>query len=213
MNLKIDITKFLNQLIIPIVSFVLTVTMFFIFIGPYLSAKSVFNQEQSDLKAKISLLEEKGKILTKARENKEKLVSYRDQLNKVVPRDANASDLVGVLDVLSKANNFTNVEENKNVISLENSKNRVVEIRFNGRTTSVANALKFLEDIQNYSSKQFSLNKIELTANPEDKFTRISFNSYSTFNPDTANYSAELPVVDVLNNKNLVENLDRLLKK
>lgn len=213
MNLRIDITKLLNHLIIPISSLIFIIVMYFIFIGPYLNQRSNFSRDEETLNSKIKILEEKKQILQKARESKEKLTSYRNVLNTLVPKEASASDLVGVLDVLSKSNNFTNVEENKNVISPENARKRIVEIRFNGRTASVATALKFLDDIHKYPSKQFSLNRVEITANPEERFARVSFNSFSTFNSEVATYLPESPVVDILSNKTLMESLDKLIKK
>lgn len=212
MNLKINFSKLLLDLLLPILSLMLIVIMYFIFIGPYLTNRSTISSQESSLNEKIKLLEEKKAVLENARENRSKLESYRSSLNKIVPDDANASDLVGVLDVLSKANSFTNVEENKNVISNENTRRRVVEIRFNGRTQSVATALKFLEDVYKYPGKQFSLNRVELTANPEERFSRISFNSYSPFNPDRVSYMPDSPVNDILSNKSITETLDKLIR-
>jgi Tfp pilus assembly protein PilO len=176
---KIDITKILKDSAITLVCTSIILVMYFIFIGPYLSLNKEFKTDKETLDGQISSLEAKKDILSNSRKKIDVLRKYDAQLNSLVPSDANASDLVGVLDILSRTNNFTVVEENKNAVSTENSKKRLNEVRFNGKTIGMTSAVKFISDVSNYPTKIFNIVKLEITNNFDEKFTRVSFNAFS----------------------------------
>ena len=210
---KIDITKFLKDSAITLVCTSIILVMYFIFIGPYLNLNKEFKTEKEILDGQISSLEAKKDILSNSRKKIDVLRKYDAQLNSLVPSDSNASDLVGVLDILSRTNNFTVVEENKNAVSTENSKKRLNEVRFNGKTIGMTSAVKFISDASNYPTKIFNIVKLEITNNFEEKFTRVSFNAFSSYNPDKAVVSVDAPVVDYLNNKSFVDTMESLVIK
>jgi hypothetical protein len=210
---KIDFSKLLNDLIIPIITFSLSLILYFIFIGPYLSLSSSFKKDKPEFEQMISTLEAKKEVLANSRSNIDTLKKYESRLNSLVPTDANASDLVGVLDTLSRVNNFTVVEENKNVVSNENSKKRINEVRFNGKTAGMLSAVKYISEVTNYPTKVFNITKLEITNNYDEKFTRVSFNAVSHYNPDKGVASIETPVKDYLNNKAFVEEMEALISK
>lgn len=210
---KIDIPKLLNELIIPIISLTITLILYFIFIGPYLSLNSSFKKDKIDFEAMITGMEVKKKILVDTRTNLETLKKYEARLNSLVPTDANASDLVGVLDTLSRVNNFSVVEENKNVVSPENTKKKISEVRFNGKTAGMLSAVNFISEVTYFPTKVFNITKLEITNNYDDKFTRVSFNAVSNYNPDKAVVNIEAGVTDYLNNKSFVEEMEALISK
>lgn len=210
---KIDFSKLLNELIIPIISLTISLILFFIFIGPYLSLNSSFKKDKVDFEIMIADLETKKKILENTRANLETLKKYETRLNSLVPTDANASDLVGVLDTLSRVNNFTVVEENKNVVSPENAKKRISEVRFNGKTAGMLSAVKYISEVYGYPTKVFNITKLEITNNYDEKFTRVSFNAISNYNPDKGVVNVESPVVDFLSNKAFIDEMEALISK
>jgi hypothetical protein len=210
---KIDFSKLLNDLIIPIISLAITLILYFIFIGPYLSLNSSFKKDKITFEGMITNLEVKKKILIDTRANLETLKKYEARLNSLVPTDANASDLVGVLDTLSRVNNFSVVEENKNVVSPENAKKRISEVRFNGKTAGMLSAVNFISEVTYFPTKVFKITKLEITNNYDDKFTRVSFNAISNYNPDKAVENIEAVVTDYLNNKSFIEEMEALISK
>jgi hypothetical protein len=210
---KIDFSKLLNDLIIPIISLTISLILFFIFIGPFLSLNSSFKKDKVDFEVMIADLETKKKILENTRANLETLKKYETRLNSLVPTDANASDLVGVLDTLSRVNNFTVVEENKNVVSPENAKKRISEVRFNGKTAGMLSAVNYISEVYGYPTKVFNITKLEITNNYDEKFTRVSFNAISNYNPDKGVVNVESPVVDFLSNKAFIDEMEALISK
>jgi hypothetical protein len=210
---KIDFSKLLNDLIIPIISLTISLILFFIFIGPFLSLNSSFKKDKVDFEVMIADLETKKKILENTRANLETLKKYETRLNSLVPTDANASDLVGVLDTLSRVNNFTVVEENKNVVSPENAKKRISEVRFNGKTAGMLSAVNYISEVYGYPTKVFNITKLEITNNYDEKFTRVSFNAISNYNPDKGVVNVESPVVDFLSNKAFIDEMEALISR
>jgi hypothetical protein len=210
---KIDFSKLLNDLIIPIISVTITLILYFIFIGPYLTLNSTFKKDKIDFEAMITGMEVKKKILADTRSNLATLQKYESRLTSLVPTDANASDLVGVLDTLSRVNNFSVVEENKNVVSPENAKKKISEVRFNGKTAGMLSAVNFISEVTYFPTKVFNITKLEITNNYDDKFTRVSFNAISNYNPDKAVINIEASVTDYLNNKSFVDEMEALISK
>jgi hypothetical protein len=210
---KIDFSKLLNDLIIPIISVTITLILYFIFIGPYLTLNSTFKKDKIDFEAMITGMEAKKKILSDTRSNLETLKKYESRLTSLVPTGANASDLVGVLDTLSRVNNFSVVEENKNVVSPENAKKKISEVRFNGKTAGMLSAVNFISEVTYFPTKVFNITKLEITNNYDDKFTRVSFNAISNYNPDKAIINIEASVTDYLNNKSFVDEMEALISK
>ena len=210
---KVDFSKLLNDLIIPIISVTITLILYFIFIGPYLTLNSTFKKDKIDFEAMITGMEAKKKILSDTRSNLETLKKYESRLTSLVPTDANASDLVGVLDTLSRVNNFSVVEENKNVVSPENAKKKISEVRFNGKTAGMLSAVNFISEVTYFPTKVFNITKLEITNNYDDKFTRVSFNAISNYNPDKAIINIEASVTDYLNNKSFVDEMEALISK
>ncbi len=210
---KVDFSKLLNDLIIPIISVTITLILYFIFIGPYLTLNSTFKKDKIDFEAMITGMEAKKKILSDTRSNLETLKKYESRLTSLVPTDANASDLVGVLDTLSRVNNFSVVEENKNVVSPENAKKKISEVRFNGKTAGMLSAVNFISEVTYFPTKVFNITKLEITNNYDDKFTRVSFNAISNYNPDKAVINIEASVTDYLNNKSFVDEMEALISK
>jgi hypothetical protein len=210
---KIDFSKLLNDLIIPIISVTITLILYFIFIGPYLTLNSTFKKDKIDFEAMITGMEAKKKILSDTRSNLETLKKYESRLTSLVPTGANASDLVGVLDTLSRVNNFSVVEENKNVVSPENAKKKISEVRFNGKTAGMLSAVNFISEVTYFPTKVFNITKLEITNNYDDKFTRVSFNAISNYNPDKAVINIEASVTDYLNNKSFVDEMEALISK
>ncbi len=210
---KVDFSKLLNDLIIPIISVTITLILYFIFIGPYLTLNSTFKKDKIDFEAMITGMEAKKKILADTRSNLETLKKYESRLTSLVPTDANASDLVGVLDTLSRVNNFSVVEENKNVVSPENAKKKISEVRFNGKTAGMLSAVNFISEVTYFPTKVFNITKLEITNNYDDKFTRVSFNAISNYNPDKAVINIEASVTDYLNNKSFVDEMEALISK
>ena len=211
MNLKIDFSKLLNDLIIPLISLTLILVLFFVFINPYLTLSRTFKTDKPMLEKETLDLSLKKDILTRTKAESEKLRKYESVLNSLVPNDANASDLVGVLDILSRATNFSTVEENKNIVSNENSKKRLNEVKFNGKTTGMTSAVTFIEKVTSYPTKIFNINKLEITKNFDDKFTRVSFSALSAYNPDKAVVNVDSPVVDYLNDKDFLAQMEKLI--
>jgi hypothetical protein len=121
--------------------------------------------------------------------------------------------LVGVLDTLSRVNNFSVVEENKNVVSPENAKKKISEVRFNGKTAGMLSAVNFISEVTYFPTKVFNITKLEITNNYDDKFTRVSFNAISNYNPDKAVINIEASVTDYLNNKSFVDEMEALISK
>jgi hypothetical protein len=210
---KVDFSKLLNDLIIPIISVTITLILYFIFIGPYLTLNSTFKKDKIDFEAMITGMEAKKKILSDTRSNLETLKKYESRLTSLVPTGANASDLVGVLDTLSRVNNFSVVEENKNVVSPENAKKKISEVRFNGKTAGMLSAVNFISEVTYFPTKVFNITKLEITNNYDDKFTRVSFNAISNYNPDKAVINIEASVTDYLNNKSFVDEMEALISK
>lgn len=210
---KVDFSKLLNDLIIPIISVTITLILYFIFIGPYLTLNSTFKKDKIDFEAMITGMEVKKKILADTRSNLATLQKYESRLTSLVPTDANASDLVGVLDTLSRVNNFSVVEENKNVVSPENAKKKISEVRFNGKTAGMLSAVNFISEVTYFPTKVFNITKLEITNNYDDKFTRVSFNAISNYNPDKAVINIEASVTDYLNNKSFVDEMEALISK
>lgn len=213
MNLKIDFSKLLNDLIIPIVSLTLILVLYFVFINPYLTLNRSFKTDKPMLEKEILDLNLKKEILIRTKSESEKLKKYETLLNSLVPNDANASDLVGVLDVLSRSTNFSTVEENKNIVSNENSKKRLNEVKFNGKTAGMTSAVAFIEKVTGYPTKIFNISKLEITNNFDEKFTRVSFSALSSYNPDKAVQNIEAPVIDFLNDKVFLDQMESLTKK
>ena len=213
MNLKIDFSKLLNDLIIPIVSLTLILVLYFVFINPYLTLNRSFKTDKPMLEKEILDLNLKKEILIRTKSESEKLKKYETLLNSLVPNDANASDLVGVLDVLSRSTNFSTVEENKNIVSNENSKKRLNEVKFNGKTAGMTSAVAFIEKVTCYPTKIFNISKLEITNNFDEKFTRVSFSALSAYNPDKAVLNIEAPVIDFLNDKVFLDQMESLTKK
>jgi len=213
MNLKIDFSKLLNDLIIPIVSLTLILVLYFVFINPYLTLNRSFKTDKPMLEKEILDLNLKKEILIRTKSESEKLKKYETLLNSLVPNDANASDLVGVLDVLSRSTNFSTVEENKNIVSNENSKKRLNEVKFNGKTAGMTSAVAFIEKVTGYPTKIFNISKLEITNNFDEKFTRVSFSALSAYNPDKAVLNIEAPVIDFLNDKVFLDQMESLTKK
>lgn len=213
MNIKIDFSKILNDLIIPLISLTLILVLFFIFINPYLNLNRSFKTDKPMLEKEILDLNLKKGILSKTKAESDKLKKYESILNSLVPNDANASDLVGVLDQLSRGTNFSTVEENKNIVSNENSKKRLNEVKFNGKTAGMTSAVAFIEKVTSYPTKIFNISKLEITNNFDERFTRVSFSALSAYNPDKAILNIEAPISDLLNDKIFIEQMEALLKK
>ncbi len=210
---KIDFTKLLNDLIVPLISITISIILFFIFISPYLTLNSSFKKDKVNFEVMITDLDAKKKILENTRTNLETLKRYETRLNSLVPTDANASDLVGVLDSLSRVYNFTAVEENKNVVSPENAKNRISEVRFNGKTAGMLSAVNYISEIYGYPTKVFNITKLEITNNYDEQFTRVSFNAISNYSPDKGVVNVESPVLDFINNKAFIDDMEALIAK
>lgn len=210
---KIDVTRVLKDLTIPLISLSIILSLYFIFISPYLTLKNEFELGKVTTSNLITSLESKKTILINTRKESEILKAFEKRLNSLVPSDSNVSDLVGVLDTLSRSSNFIAVEENKNVVSPENTKKRINEVIFNGKTLGMTSAVKFLSSINDYPTKIFNLYRLEIHNNFDEKFTRISFNALSSYNPDKATFSVDSPVDDFLNNKNFMDTMEVLTSK
>ena len=77
----------------------------------------------------------------------------------------------------------------------------------------MTSAVAFIEKVTGYPTKIFNISKLEITNNFDEKFTRVSFSALSAYNPDKAVLNIEAPVIDFLNDKVFLDQMESLTKK
>jgi hypothetical protein len=208
MNLSDAALKTLKNLIVPFVSFILILVLYFIFIGPYSTYAFSFPELKSKNELSIKILTTNLEIIQKASENKEKLQKLDTSLISLVPDSANASDLVGLIDKNANEYRLRTVDENRNVTNQENDKNRLIEVRFNGKAPGMGSSINFLKSMVTNNQKLIKISKLDLTNVPEELYTRISFNAFSIYSSPIPAYSTETPIENIFEDKKFIDLLN-----
>jgi hypothetical protein len=208
MNISETLLKTLNHLLIPIISLVLSLVLYFVFINPYNSYSASFDAMMNSYEKSNQELENNLKVLNQASEKKEKLEKFNSNLRSLVPDSANPSDVVGMIDKNANNLKFRTIDENRSISSQENDKKRLIEVRFNGRSPGIATSINFLKSLTTDRGKLIKITKVELTNIPEELFTRVSFNAYSIFAPPAVNVAVETPIQNVFADEKFVKLLD-----
>lgn len=208
MNFSETLLKTLNHLLIPIISFVLSLVLFFIFINPYNSYSSSFEQMKSSYEKTNQELKDNLVLLNQASTKKEKLEKFNSNLKSLVPDSANPSDVVGMIDKNANNLKFRAIDENRSISSQENDRKKLIEVRFNGRSPGIATSINFLKSLATDRNKLIKITKVELTNIPEELFTRVSFNAYSIFATPVSTVTIETPIDNVFADEKFVKILD-----
>lgn len=197
MKISVNLSKTLKNLVIPIVSLISCIALFLIFITPYDEYVADFSRMKSNLETTNNNLSSNLKILEQTRQNKDKINKLKNSLVSLVPDTANPSDLVGLIDKNSNEYRFRTVDENRSMGNPENDKNKLMEVRFNGKSPGMNSSINFLKSLLINKSKLVKIIKLELTNVPEELFTRVSFNAFSIYASPPVKESIETPLEDL----------------
>lgn len=208
MNISAATLKTLKNLIIPFVSLLLSLVLYFIFISPFNTYRNSFQDLSNSYAKSIDTLKKNIEILKKASENKDKLSKLEPALKSLVPDSANASDLVGLIDNQANTFRFRNVDENRNITSTENDSKKLIEVRFNGRSPGMASSINFLKSLSSSKEKLIKITRLELTNIPEELFTRVSFNAFSLYASPAPRTTVDTPLDNVFEDQKFNELLN-----
>jgi hypothetical protein len=208
MNYSNTLNKILKNLLAPFLCFLTSITLYFIFISPYFSYLGNFDSMKSGYENSIKTLSNNLSILDKVSQNLSKLEKMDTALKSLVPDSANPSDLVGLIDKTSTDFRFGSVEENRNISSSENDKNQLIQVSFNGKSPGIVSSVSFIKSLLNSELKLIKITQLQLTNNPEELHTRVSFNAFSVFAPPLPAYTSETPLDDFFVDSNFNEFLN-----
>jgi hypothetical protein len=207
-----NISKILMYVAFSFITLVALIVMFVMFINPYLTISSSHDSTMQNTGNMITLLKEKISILQEVRNSRETLMVYEETLNKLVPVSASPADLVGYIDRTSKNFDFNAVDENKNVINKENDDNKVIEVRFNGKTIGSLSAINFIESLSRSTDMLLSLQNIEFFSDFENRFVRVSFNAYTPYNDTVSKVDMNSNVKNILADEKFLNTMQRYIK-
>lgn len=208
MNTSESLNKVLKNLIFPFISLLVSIILYFVFINPYFTYEANFENLKLSLEDSIKVLTSNLATLEKGNEDTAKLENLNTGLKSLVPDSANPSDLVGLIGDKSTEFRFSNVEENRNISSPENDTSRLIQVSFNGRSPGIVSSVNFIKDLTNSQEKLIKITKLELTNNPEELFTRVSFNAFSIYASPVPAYNSETPLVNNFDDAKFIELLN-----
>jgi len=208
MNISETLLKTLKHLIFPLISLLISLVLYFVFISPFSSYISSFETLRQSYEKSNSNLQANIKVLEKVRNNQENILKLQENLKSLVPESANPSEITGLIDNQADAFRFRSTDENRSITSAENDRNKLIEVRYNGRSPGVASSINFLKALTINNEKLIKITRLELTNNPEELFTRISFNAFSIFSQATPKVSNETPIIDLFEDSNFMKLLN-----
>lgn len=197
MNISETLLKTLNHLIIPIVSMILSLILFFVFINPYNNYLASFDEMKSGYETSINTISKNLAILKRSRDDFSKLEKFDMSLKSLVPDTANPSELVGLIDSKTEEFRFRTIDENRSVTSRENDRNFLIEVRFNGSSPGIVSTNNFLKSLLTDKTKLFKITSLQITNIPEELTTRVSFSAFSIYAPPFPQFSLETPLENV----------------
>lgn len=200
--------KLLKKLIFPVSSLIISLSLYFIFINSYLKNLATFDETKVNHENSINTLKSNLAVLETAEQKKDKILKLDDGLKSLIPESANPSDTVGLVGKKSEEFRFRTVDENRSVNSPENTKNNLIEIRFNGRSPGMASSISFINSLVRSKVKLIKLTSLELTNVPDELYTRVSFNAFSIFSPSIPNFSMETPLENVFEDEKFMNMLN-----
>lgn len=205
MQEKIDFVPLLKYLILPFVSLISIIVLYFLVIGPYLQVVSERETLTRQKELSITKLTAKLDTLKEVKETENILKEYDNKLKTLVPNEDTPTLMVAKLDSLSSLNNFTRIDENKNIVNPENDRQGKIEVSFNGRTVGPLAAKNFLEAVNNDKEKIINLQNIELFDDFDNKYYRVSFKAVTIFNKTKVTVLPDEPVVNILTDQKFQE--------
>jgi len=178
MNYSESLNKILKNLLFPLISFLVIVVLYFVFINPYFTYQSNFESIKNGYEKSNETLKENLILLEKVNSDIEKLRKLETGLISLVPDSANPSDLVGLIEKTSTEFRFGSVDENRNITSIENDKKQLIQVSFNGKSPGIVSSVSFIKSLLSSKTKLIKITKLQLTNNPEELHTRVSFNAF-----------------------------------
>lgn len=208
MNNSETINKILKNLIFPFVSILVIIALYFVFINPYFNYQRNFESIKSGYENSNEILKTNLALLEKVNSSAEKLAKLDIALQSLVPDTANPSDLVGLIDKTSSEFRFGSVDENRNITSIENDRNQVIQVSFNGKSPGIVSSVGFIKSLATSKTKLIKITKLQLTNNPEELHTRVSFNAFSIYANPVPLSTPETPIVDYFEDPKFIELLN-----
>lgn len=166
--------------------------------------------EQS-LSSEIDILKKNKDIVVKARTSSVELQKVSDQLITYVSTNPNPALVSGILQELALKNNFTNVDENRNI---EGSEQNLIQVRFNGRAPGLTTTANFLNQIDASKDSLYAVFNLDISGTSGDtEFTRVSFTTQTIYDTSKNISNFLTPIPDVLSSQSYSRFRDKLNKQ
>jgi hypothetical protein len=197
--IRFEFIEILKNTIVPASCFILSVVLFFIFVSPFQRYSSNFDSLEQSLSSEIDILKKNKDLVVKARTSSVELQKVSDQLITYVSTNPNPALVSGILQELALKNNFTNVDENRNI---EGSEQNLIQVRFNGRAPGLTTTANFLNQIDASKDSLYAVFNLDISGISGDtEFTRVSFTTQTIY--DTSKNISDFltPIPDVLSSQ------------
>jgi len=207
---KFEVVEILKNTIVPASCFILSIVLFFIFVAPFQRYSSNFDSLEQSLRSEIDILNKNKNLVVKARESSSELQRVSDQLITYVSTNPNPALVSGILQELALKNNFSNVDENRNI---EGSEQNLIQVRFNGRAPGLTTTANFLNQIDATKDSLYAVFNLDINGISEEaQFIRVSFTTQTIYDTSKTISNFLTPIPEVIDTNSYLRFKDSLEK-